>query len=88
MSAGGAGIWSIPEGGVGIDNLGKANKRTVAISMGCPSVLESIVPDTVFCAIIAEIFSNNSKNMHIFFIFFKKLLHNTSSKTMPSHGFS
>ena len=51
ISAGGAGMFGIPAGGAGMLALGYANKRTVAISMGAPSVFESMVPDKVCCAI-------------------------------------
>jgi hypothetical protein len=48
---GGVGMFAAPGGGAGILSFGNRNKRTVAISTGLPSVLESIVPDNVFCAI-------------------------------------
>ena len=55
MPAGGIGIPSggagIPAGGAGMLFFGYANRRIVAISMGAPSVFETMVPDRVCCAI-------------------------------------
>ena len=46
-----SGIPGIPAGGAGMLFFGYANSRTVAISMGALSVLETTVPDRVYCAI-------------------------------------
>jgi hypothetical protein len=71
MPSGGAGIFPIPGGGVGIDSAGNANRRTVAISTGFPSVFERIVPDNVFCAkVTIDIAPRNNISIS-FFIFYK-----------------
>jgi hypothetical protein len=88
MSAGGAGMLGILVGGAGIVSLGYANKRTVAISTGLASVFDTIVPDNVFCAIIAVVTANNSNIILIRLILTSIYTTLNATKTVPKHFFT